>query len=461
MRTALILAFLIACGSSSKKPVEPVIPPPAPAPVEPAPAAPPKVTFPGAPDTVAGEHLAWILDAIVNKEGAITEAEVQRRMHASFLAQVPADKFVEITKSLIALKPVALTGVKGNELELAAQLSTSKGPLLALINVDGPTKQVAGLVFRPDVDALPKPKTFGEAVEMATQVAPQGQLLIAALDKGTCKPLYATKSKQALAVGSTFKLWVLLALADRVIAGKAKWEDELAVRDDWKSPPGPTTDDAAGTKHTLKTYADRMISVSDNTATDHLLYTLGRKAVETAMRSTKHASPARNVPLFATREMTVLKLNTPEEELDRYVKLPEAKRRAYLDTTLANKAPDLANAEGWKTARRIEQLEWFASPDDLCRTMGALWQRAQKDAAKPVLDVLSLKPLLDIDKTAFPYVGSKFGGEPGVLNMTWLVRRNDDKWFVVVVTANAPNATVEAPKVMALAKGVFELLAKP
>jgi beta-lactamase class A len=461
MRIALVLAFVIACGSSSKsKPVEPVVPP-APAPVAPAPVVTAKVTFPGAPATVAGEHLAWILDAIVNKDGVVVQADVEKRMHAKFLAQVPADKFVEISKSLIALRPIEVTSVKGSELELVAQLSTAKGPILAIVNVDAPTKQVAGLVFRPDMDALPKPKSFAEAIEMAEKVAPQGQLLVAALDKGTCKPLHATKSKQALAIGSTFKLWVLLALADKVTAGKAKWEDELAVRDEWKSPPGPTTDDAAGTKHMLKTYAERMISVSDNTATDHLLYTLGRKSVETAMRSTKHASPARNAPMFSTREMTLLKLGTPDEEVERYIKLPEAKRRAYLDTTLAGKAPDLTNAAEWKTGRRIEQLEWFASPDDLCRTMGALWQRAQKDAAKPVLDVLSIKSGLEIDKAAFPYAGFKFGGEPGVLNMTWLVRRSDEKWFVVVITANAPNATVEAPKVMALAKGVFELLAKP
>ena len=460
MRSVLVLAFLVACGSSKQKPAEPAFVEPPPAPVAPAPVV-AKATFPGAPDTVAGEHLAWILDAIVNKDGVVAQADVEKRMHEKFLAQVPADKFVEITKSLVALQPIELKGVKGSDLELAAQLSTSKGALVALVSVDGATKKMVGLVFRPDVDALPKPKTFAEAIEMAEKVAPQGQLLVAALDKGTCKPMHATKSKQALAIGSTFKLWVLLALADKVIAGKAKWEDELAVRDEWKSPPGPTTEDAAGTKHTLKTYADRMISVSDNTATDHLLYTLGRKAVETAMRSTKHSAPARNAPLLSTREMTVLKLNTAEEELDKYVKLPEAKRRAYLDKTLAGKAPDLANAGEWTTGRRIEQLEWFASPDDLCRTMGTLWQRAQKDAGKPVLDVLSLKPLLEIDKTAFPYVGSKFGGEPGVLNMTWLVRRGDDKWFVVVITANAPGAAVEAPKVIALAKGVFELLAKP
>ena len=460
MRTALVLAFVIACGSSSKPaPVEPA--PVAPAPVPVAPAPPAKATFAGAPDTVAGEHLAWILDAIVNKDGVLVQADVEKRMHPKFLAQVPADKFVEISKSLVVLRPIEIKGVKGGDLELVAQLSTSKGPLLAIVNVDPATKQVAGLVFKPDGDALPRPKSFPEAIETAEKLAPQGQLLVAALDNGTCKPLHRTKSKEALAIGSTFKLWVLLALADKVTAGKAKWEDELAVRDEWKSPPGPTTEDAAGTKHTLKTYAERMISVSDNTATDHLLYTLGRKSVEAAMRATKHATPARNVPILATREMTLFKLGMPDDEVERYLKLSPEKRRAYLDTTLAGKAPDLTTAETWTAGRRIDQLEWFASPDDLCRTMGTLWQRAQKAAAKPVLDVLSLKSGLEIDKTAFPYVGFKFGGEPGVLNMTWLVRRNDDKWFVVVITANAPNATVDMAKVRALAMGVFELLAKP
>jgi hypothetical protein len=67
----------------------------------------------------------------------------------------------------------------------------------------------------------------------------------------------------------------------------------------------------------------------------------------------------------------------------------------------------------------------------------------------------------ELDKTAWPYVGFKGGSEPGVINFTWLAQRADGKWFVVVVTANAPDATVDIAAAKGVADGVFELLAKP
>lgn len=415
--------------------------------------------FPGLPDTLAGEHLAWILDAIVNRDGVVATAEVERRLHAEFLAAVPAEQFVDTSKSLTALAPFEVKSVEGTELALVAKVQSGKGPLIASVEVDPTTKQMVSLLFKPDVA---RPSSFAEAVEMTERLAPQAQLLVARLDGGACKPMHATTSTQPLAVGSTFKLYVLLALVDQIVAGKARWDDELAVRDAWKSPLSDgTVNDPAGTKLTLRTYAERMISISDNSATDHLLYSVGRKQVEAAMRATKHATPKLNMPLFSTREMSLFKLGMPDAEIDRYRTLSEAKRRAYLDKTLAGKAPDLAHTASWTAGRRIDQIEWFASADDLCRAMATLWQRAQQDAARPLLDVLALKPGIGLDAATWPYVGFKGGGEPGVLNLTWLARRADGQWFVVVLTANAPDATVEYANLRGVAEGVFELLAKP
>jgi beta-lactamase class A len=468
VRVFVLASFVTACGSGSRSTqVQPASPAPvassaADKPVAQTSPAPTKASFPGVPDTIAGEHLAWILNAIANHDGVVAQADVEKRMHAKFLAAVPADKFVAISKSLVAFNPIEVKAVKGTELSLVAKVQTKQGPLLAIVEVDEPTKQIVGLLFKPDAGDSPKPKTFPEAIEMIEKLAPQAQLLVAALDKGTCKALHATKSKQPLAIGSTTKLYVLLGLVDKILAGKAKWDDELAVRDDWKSlPSGITQDDPAGTKLTLKTYAERMISISDNTATDHLLYFVGRKSVEAALRATKHTNPARNTPFLGTRELFLFKLGMPDDEIERYRKSPAVKRRAYLDTTLAGKQPDITKAADWHTARRIDQLEWFASADDLCRVVGTLWQRAQKDAAKPVLDVLAKNSGIELDKATWPYAAFKGGNEPGVLNLTWLVRRADDKWFVVVLTANAPTATVDEPKVLGIAQGVFELLAKP
>jgi beta-lactamase class A len=284
---------------------------------------------------------------------------------------------------------------------------------------------------------------------------------VAALDKGTCKPLQELATTEQLAIGSTFKLYVLLALADRVLAGQAAWTDELAVRDDWKSlPSGTTQNEPPGTKHPLAMYAERMISISDNTAADHLIYTLGRKAVEAAVRAAKHARPALDAPFLSTRELFVFRLGLPAPEIERYLKLSEAKRREYLDKTLAGKDPNIGLSGAWKTARQIDKIEWFASSMDLCRTMAALWTRAQNPKAAVVLDILGKNPGLPLDKERWPYIGYKGGSEPGVFNMTYLLRRADDRWFVITLSVNAAEGgALEDAKIAQIAAGIVDLVA--
>src|SRR5262249_39216750 len=145
----------------------------------------------------------------------------------------------------------------------------------------------------------------------------------------------------------------------------------------------------------------------------------------------------------------------------RYTKLSEAKRRAYLDTTLAGKSPALASAADWKTAYAIDRVEWFASSEDLCRVMAALWMRARDPKAAPLLDVLAKNPGLPVDKAKFPYVGFKGGSEPGVIDMTYLLERADDKWFVVSASFNtAEGGTLKQDQVVGVVAGVIDVLGK-
>jgi hypothetical protein len=61
----------------------------------------------------------------------------------------------------------------------------------------------------------------------------------------------------------------------------------------------------------------------------------------------------------------------------------------------------------------------------------------------------------------WPYVGFKGGSEPGVLNMTYLLRRDDDKWFVVTLGFNAAEGNaLDDGKIFRLVSGVIDLLAR-
>ena len=456
MRLIVLAGLLVACSAPPAP--KPVAPPP---PAKPTPPA--KLTFPGVPVSPAGDQLAWVLDVIVKRHGVVTRPELEGHFHASFFAKLPADKaiqiFAEMGKQLAELKIVEVQSVPDG---LGARVTAGASKLRISLSLDPTTGQISGLLVRGDVDTGPPLGSFEDALRTAATLAPKASLLVAALDNGACKPQHELGGTDQLAIGSTFKLYVLLGLADRVLAGKAKWTDELAVRDDWKSlPSGVTQNELPRTKHPLQLYAERMIGISDNTAADHLIYTLGRKQVEAALRSTQHAQPARDLPFLTTRELFVLKLGTPAAELERYLKLPEAARRDYLDKRLAGKVAPFDVAGSWKTARQIDKLEWFASAEDLCRAMGTLWTRAQDPKAAAVLDVLSRNPGLPIDKKVWPYIGFKGGSEPGVINMTYLLKRDDGQWFVVVLGFNAAEGSaLKDDQIFGLALGVIDLLGK-
>ena len=460
MRTIVLAGLLIACGGGRAAPA-----PKPPAPVSPARPAPPpaaaKPTFPGAPATPIGDQLAWVLDAIVRRHGTLDRAELAAHFHPSFLAQVPADQALAIFEQLShQLQTLVVDDVQADDDRLVARVTADKAKLRISLAVDPATRQISGLLVQQDLDTGSRPQSFADALRAVAALAPRAQLLVATLDKGTCKPVQALAASDELAIGSTFKLYVLLGLVDRIVAGKAAWSDELAVRDDWKSlPSGITQNEPPGTKHSLATFAERMISISDNTAADHLLYTIGRRDVEAAVRATRHARPALDTPFLATRELFLFKLGMPDAEIERYLTLPEARRRDYLDKTLAGKTPGIAAAAAWKTARRIDKLEWFASSDDLCRVMAALATRGQNPKAAPLFDVLAKNPGLPIDRKVWPYVGFKGGSEPGVVNMTYLLRRDDNQWFVVTLGFNAAEGgTLDEAKIFNLAAGVIALV---
>src|ERR1700733_14698050 len=239
MRAIAVIPLLVACHSAA--PVAPATPPPAPArppPIAPLPPPPVAATpeFPGAPATPAGHALSWVLDGVVNHHGKLERAEIEAHFHPSFLAKVPIEQVLAVSAQLgDQMADIALTKVDGSALKLVAHATTRGKKLRILIDVDPATSQIVGLLFQPDVDLGPKPTSYDDADKLLAAIAPHAQLLVAALDKGACTPIHALDAREELGIGSAFKLFVLLGLADRMIAGTSKWDDQLAVRDDWKS----------------------------------------------------------------------------------------------------------------------------------------------------------------------------------------------------------------------------------
>src|SRR5205085_5176560 len=96
---------------------------------------------------------------------------------------------------------------------------------------------------------------------------------------------------------------------------------------------------------------------------------------------------------------------------------------------------------------RIDTVGWFASAADLVRAMDWLRLHAD-DTAKGILAISAGLP--QQTRTAVQYAGYKGGSEPGVANLTWLIRSRSGAWYSVSVGWNNVAAPVDANRLAGL-----------
>lgn len=431
-RIAALLVAALAVGCSSPPAPEP--PAPEPEPVVEAPVEPPDD---GIPDTPAGVRLRWFLK-VLNGRGEIPgEAEYQASFDPGFIAKVPLAQFTQLAGQLRASGPFELVAIKdgATDEKLIAVVSVKGEKLAVNLGVTGADHKIETLLLRPEVEVQPI-ASWQELKSRLDAAGARAQYLAARIDdKGRCVELSADDADQHLAVGSAFKLYVLLALHQQIAAGKLAWDRELAIRDEHKSLPSGTMQTLdAGTKKSLRQFALKMISISDNTATDHLLHLVGRDRVERAMKAARHSAAKRNIPFLTTREMFALKLGLDGEARGRYLSMSRKRRRRYLDKELPSVEVSLDKAADWTSPRDIDTIEWFASPRDLCQVMAALG--AAGDGSPQLREVLGTNPGVAVDNKVWTYVGFKGGSEPGVMNLTWLLRHASGGWYVLSLSVN-------------------------
>jgi hypothetical protein len=266
------------------------------------------------------------------------------------------------------------------------------------------------------------------------------------------RTLASRRADEPAAVGSSFKLVVLAALADEIARGKRTWADTVKLRNDWVSlPSGLLQDWPDGSPVTLHTLATLMISKSDNTAADHLIHTLGRERVEAVQEQLQVGEPGRNRPFLTTGEMFRLKLILGPDVQRRYVQAPASERRRLLTAEVAGAS--LAGAQPATTPRLIREVEWFFSPNDLCRTLD--WLR--RSPVPMVRELLAINPGLTLEGEDWSYVGFKGGAEAGVLSLNFLLRDRQGRWLALAMAWNNPQADVDHDRLTALALRLINL----
>ncbi|MEM1414219.1 MAG: serine hydrolase [Myxococcota bacterium] len=410
------------------------------------------------PEGPAGLQLRWLLDVFAG-EATLSTDEVSMRFTEAFLGAVGSAE--EIVSILAQIRdesgPATLVEVEaapdGTQLLAVVVYRMGTYGRVALATEAAAPNRIGGLLFADGSDRDPTLDTPEEASVRLAELAPDTGFLIAELVDGSCAPAAEARADAVLAIGSTFKLYVLAALADDVQAGTRAFTDVLAIRDDLKSlPSGRLQDEPEGTEVTLREHADLMISISDNTATDHLMFALGRENVERVMVESGHRTPARNTPFLNTRELFVIKLNLDAAAQDAYLAADVPARRELLQ---GYRALEPNTDVVWVSPRRVEDFEWFADAHDVCAIVAELAADAEVPATAAVEDVLAINPGIPDAAGLFSYVGFKGGSEPGVLNLTWLVRRaSDGRAFVVSVGANDPDAPLDDPALFYVASAI-------
>jgi beta-lactamase class A len=412
------------------------------------------------PDTAAGRQLRWVLDQLDGDSDAPTDAELEERFAPAFLQQVPGDQLREVLSQFAGAAPWALVSVADEQGEslLRAIVRGADGAQSVTIAVEPEEPfRIVGLLFEPAAAA-----SWDDVDAALETLGPRVNFLAAEVTEGGCSSIHARDAGDRLAVGSTFKLYVLGELARQIADGQASWDETLPIQESLKSvPSGDLRFAPAGTAHTLRYFAELMISQSDNTATDHLLSRLGRENVEAIQTAMGHGDATTNTPLLSTREFSVLKVSASADQRDAYVDGSIEERRNLLETVIGPlPLPTVGELAAWTTPRLIDEIEWFASAAELCSAMAYLHEQAGRPGLLPVAEILSLNPGGVIDRETWPTLLFKGGSEPGVLNLTYLAVRRDGRAFVLTLGVNDPERAVDEQAASEVALRAAGLLAQ-
>ncbi len=294
-------------------------------------------------------------------------------------------------------------------------------------------------------------------------LGPDVSLLVARVaPDGTCEPVHEVDPTTARPIASQFKLFVLGALAEQVAAGEVSWDQTVTVREEDRSfgnGEGSLEKVEPGTEVTVEEAATKMISISDNTATDILIGLVGRDAVEAQAREWM-ADASANDPFLTTREMFLL--HYVEGLAEQYLATPPDQRHDFLATEV-DPRPLSDIYDGLDLdPHHVDTVEWFASAEDVCRAFVGLQDLATDPALAPLSTILSLQVAgIDLAPADWPTVWYKGGSEPGVLTLGWLATTAADETFVVEAMVTNPDAALAEDSItdlVALAQDAFALL---
>ncbi len=389
---------------------------------------------PAAAQTPVGVRAETLLEVL--KSGKADAADFA----PAFLAQVPVAQIDAIAAQLSAqngavIEIASLTPRDATEADLV--IDYERATVRAQFAIEAATPhRFIGLLF---TGVTRKGDTLDRVIAELKALPGKTAFRVAKLSDAI--PLADHNGGIALATGSTFKLFVLDALVTEIEAGRRKWGDVVPLGPP-SLPSGVTQDWPRGVPVTLHTLATQMISISDNTATDTLMMTLGLPAIDAARA--RMGGTAGSLPVLTTLGAFSLKMPFNEKLRARWIAGGLSDRRQVINELEPTvEALDRRALGGGPL--HIDTVEWPATMTEVSSVLAAL--RRSPEA----LAILGVNTALARDaRTRFASVGYKGGSETGVLAMNWLLRTKSGEWFAVTAAWNDPANALDGPKFEAL-----------
>lgn len=308
------------------------------------------------------------------------------------------------------------------------------------ITIEEGKGRITGLFFRP---SFKKTSSLAEVTSRFEKLAYGKTALLIKKLGGIEDNVYAKNEDQPMAIGSAFKLYVLASMLENGL----KWEKVLKIAPENKSlPTGRSQLLPDNSPLTAFSLASVMISESDNTASDVLIDYAGREKVEKTM-SGYNSKPELNIPFLKTVEFFKIKYSSAP---GKYLSLGSVgEKRKFLEKIKKDKL-DLRRLKLGEPVH-IDTVEWFASPEELCRLMDYFRKKNDKYANV----ILSLNPGLDVKTAGFRFAGFKGGGEPGVMSLTWLLQTRTGTWYCVSAAVNDGKELIKDKEMVSVMQDVI------
>lgn len=398
---------------------------------EPAPSSPPTTEHVEIPATPAGDATRWVLEEMNAATETTADAWAQK-LTAEFQAEVSADEVAALINAQIRpAKPLVATKYRGTETEAVTTVAGALGEPFELSIAIDDENRISGLFLGPVTADRTPAATNDEVRDRLAQLPADVRVFVTRDDE----VLLEADADATAPLGSIFKLYVLGAVADAVTAGAISWDDTVTVTDALRSlPSGELQNAADGTEVTVREAAQKMISISDNTATDMLINLVGRDAVEQAVVDMDHHAPESLRPFLTARELFALMWGGHDDLHAQWTDGDEADRRGVLDA-LATREFAVTVNDADERISWTEGMEWFASAHDIARAHDALHARGEVD--EEILTILTLNTGIAVDSASWPQVAFKGGSNNGVLTGSWRAERSDGAVMTVVVLSSA------------------------